>query len=1513
MSSIRDILSEAKNFDGYIKKHFETIRRFFFDYNGENPDIVYELLDVVFRVTFLKYVQNIEDRYLLAEKAFQLIQNSNYSLLDMFKQRLDRNKESVLFRDMGVSPSQKFTYQRVNEITKSYAASFISSKKTPRVAILTDNAPYSAMADLSCLFYGIFVTPLNINFSKTELISIFKQLDINIVVTDKLERLKLIDDIKKELKQDIDIFTTKVFHNIELYSCRNLNISASEQTSDEVENIIQSYKPFAINEVSTIMFTSGSTGVPKGISFSNYSLVSKRFARGAAVPFVGDNEVMLSYLPLFHTFGRYLELLGTIYWNGTYVFTGSPSSSTLFKLFPIINPSIFISIPLRWQQAYDKIMQVMDKNRIDSQTAIETVVGKKLKWGLSAAGYLDPKVFKFFNQNNIKLSSGFGMTEATGGITMTPPGEYVLNSTGVALPGIYPKLKDNGEMLISGHYVAEYLQDAPIGSEIEYPKQDDSDYYVATGDIFNQDKLGHYQIIDRVKDIYKNNKGQTIAPRNVESKFEGVPGIKRVFLVGDGRPYNILFIVTDKEDELIENLSQTDLYDYLHKLIMAANKSLARYERVVNFKILETDFNAKNGELTAKQSFNRKLILKNYSNIIESCYERNYVDLKMQGFFVRIPRWFYRDLGILESDILIRQNSIYDKVRQKELTCRKIDDSSIQIGNLIYDLDGNIIDFEILAKQPLLWAGNYALTQFAPVKEIWEMDFKNIGQRVKLPLISANETIKKENFKTQGLSDLVYNYAMILANRSLDNQDALTNIQLLANNTDSNLLELIRLRLESLAYHPVENIRCRAYMILLTTDAFSSRELGYFTFLESGFSFLNEEYIAKITSHKFEKRRLETLRQRLFIYRTQLDWPVNRLMIKQFENIFKLLVKYVKKHEQYYEPVRSELVNWMMHDEDEKITEIAHRYFIEVSEYYEKKIQNSFKPEDKSEWKKKIIFDDGVPEKAKAQLFSILTSTTFLKQSIMLAYDQKGFCLDDLTDYGIWLSNITHTHENNLYRMCINTKEGQRYDFQIVINENLKSRRNLETVFWLMIISAYPYGTKVLPKLGCARPELNARSVIYNDELTAWGHIRILSNEILSSGSSSDISKLQKIFVYSMKSILIGWRNSGKRIIPGFISLSNIILPNKDYMHAGRLLSLNGWVYYSTPISIILPIYRNFFKKAVSHYSWISGHLDLNWIFDAIIEVLGEKEGKELLEELYSDLQKYDFLEGRNKLLNNLKAYLREFPKCFTPIIVLNAIENYITWNKLNPSATVDAITDSIFTIYDKYELNDISDFFRFYYYRHTYFRNHNSEVKHLFDRLLRIIESKEYSYITELNELSDLQFLLQGKNDRLIFSKMVYPHQLVPKQLSFDTTDNIFGNMIKTKITDTSGNGYYLSETFKPSEIGILYRLFHKENYTMKYGESYRYFILNDKFDRIVGGLSFREIDDKSVFLDGTVLVQELKGVGLGTAMLEVFFDRMLVQNIEIVKTHFEIQAFLEKIGFKLDKNYGAMVKFLK
>ena len=121
------------------------------------------------------------------------------------------------------------------------------------------------------------------------------------------------------------------------------------------------------------------------------------------------------------------------------------------KDFSTFKPSIFISIPKRWVQLYNLIQEKVDIDLANSEfleKEILSITGGKLKWGLSAAGYLDPDVFKFFENYKINMLSGYGMTEATGGITMTPVNQYVKNSVGKALPGIQLKIEKDGELCV---------------------------------------------------------------------------------------------------------------------------------------------------------------------------------------------------------------------------------------------------------------------------------------------------------------------------------------------------------------------------------------------------------------------------------------------------------------------------------------------------------------------------------------------------------------------------------------------------------------------------------------------------------------------------------------------------------------------------------------------------------------------------------------------------------------------------------------------------------------------------------------------------------------------------------------------------------------------------------------------------------------------------------------------------------------------------------------------------------
>ena len=237
------------------------------------------------------------------------------------------------------------------------------------------------------------------------------------------------------------------------------------------------------------------------------------------------------------------------------------------------------------------------------------------------------------------------MTEATGGITMTPPSDYVNNSVGKALPGIKLKLEKDGELCLKGPYVTK-----------SYYKEDNTgvfkDGWFYTEDIF-QERNGHYFIIDRKKDIYKNSRGQTIAPQKIENLFQDFDAIKSIFLVGDGKEFNTVLIYPDHKNSPLDLKFESDktIRDFFSSIILSVNSFLAPFERIVNYVLIHRDFSKERGELTHKGTFIRTQVLKNFKKIIDPLYEKNYVSLYNNSKEVRIPNWLTREIGTVKNNI----------------------------------------------------------------------------------------------------------------------------------------------------------------------------------------------------------------------------------------------------------------------------------------------------------------------------------------------------------------------------------------------------------------------------------------------------------------------------------------------------------------------------------------------------------------------------------------------------------------------------------------------------------------------------------------------------------------------------------------------------------------------------------------------------------------------------------------------------------------------------------------------
>ena len=1437
-----------------------------------------------------------------------------HDLHALLASRAQEQPDHPLFEELDAVGGQVWTYRAVWRRVRQIAAVLweCAGGARPRVALWTQNCVEGACADLACLTHDALVTPLSVHLAPDEVEWVLRRLQVNIAIADTEERVRRLLQLRDSHFPELVVLALTPGRSVDEGEARLLAELAAGSTSQKVEAILAARPRLDLDAPLTVMFTSGSTGRPKGLVFSGHHLIAKRYCRAAALPAVGRDERLLCYLPLFHTFGRYLEMLGTIFWRGTYVFAGNPSLETLLAGIEKVRPTGLISIPLRWQQLRDEVLRRSDAGG-DEAEVFATSTGGRLRWGLSAAGYLDPRVFRFFHRHGVQLGSGFGMTEATGGITMSPPGDYLDDTVGVPLPGIDIRLDESGEMLISGAYVAHYLREDGEGLELEPGEELEGRTWLRTGDVFRRLERGHLQIVDRVKDIYKNSRGQTVAPRRVEDQFQQVPGIRRVFLVGDHRPWNALLIVPDLDDPVLRDApDEHSRHEYLGHVVAAANRYLAPYERVVNYTLLERDFTEQRGELTPKGSYRRKAIEESFGDVIERMYRHPYLSLRVGDLEVRLPHWLVRDMGALEDDLVASEASLVDRRRGVEL--RVSPDGAtgrVAVGDLAYEIKGNSLDLGRLTRQPDLWLGNPQLTRFCPCKDGWDVSFGEFGEQVWLrrgiPPGAQCGSFVADSQLDPLLEEADRLVQLVLHAESTDALAALSELTELLGRCDEQLDHTVRRRLTALAEHPDENLRCEAYRVLLLDELSPRYNEAFGPFVDSGLSFLNHASIRSIASMRFGSRRIEALRQRLAHYRAERRWPSSAVARRQFLDVLRLLVDFAREQPDHYHPVRCELASWALLDQDPELAHRASELLDHLVAEHEDALERAVRERPPLR-REQVVFDDDVSEDARLHQWELLTKTAFLDQSIQLAFNEPDFDPATIPDGGLWISAASSNAAGGYYRWSIRAGEGRLYQLFVVVRRDLSVSHVLETNYWMLAIGGHPFGERVLPRFGCARPSLGAMSLAYVDDLSVDERIRRTVGALRSGGERQTSLDWRDLYVRGIGAVIRTWNNSTRRLAPRVLRTDNVVVPEIDIREGARVLSLARWGEYRRPSDLLVPVWRGFYARVLAQTPECAEWIDPAWLVDALIEVLGKEEGAAFVAEAIED----------STLPSDLRTLLQEAQTNavfdhHVPQSARNARLRFERWVAINPAATLEAQADQVDSLLSLYRLARYGEVVRSYLYRHTVFAHAPAQAREIFDRLLDVLMRDPTTSATRRVELSELQAVLDEPL-RAALARMVFPHARRLEEVDVLT----FGEpghqhvTVRTHIEDRLGIRYDVREPMGADEVGQVYRIFYREQFARAASESDRFLVVLDADQRVVAGLIYRDERRELVHLEGCAVTSSLWGRGIATALLEDFGARSEGRGVRVVRTNFVMRAFLERRGYRVDRRWGGLVRFL-
>jgi long-subunit acyl-CoA synthetase (AMP-forming)/L-amino acid N-acyltransferase YncA len=1476
---------------------------------GAAPALWHRWLDVTRRREHLLALPDRVARTRWADAAVAAVAASGYGLAEMLAQRVASHPGRTLFAAGPAPGAPRWSYAQVARRADAIAASLLALEEEPRLAIVSENGVDSACVDLACLLHGLLVSPLSPHLSPGELAAAFDVLGVNLVVVSSEETLRRLRETARRSARPFRVVLLDEAAELAAPSDIVLGEALAPQGDAPVSAALARAPRRALRETCTALFTSGSTGGQKGVAFTMENLVTKRFARAAALPFVGEEEVLLCFLPLYHTFGRYLEMLGMLFWGGTYVFAGNPSLDGLAAGLKEIEPTGLVSIPIRWAQLGTRAREAAGTapSAEASRAALRKVVGGRLRWGLSAAGYLAPQTFRFFQTQGVELCSGFGMTEATGGITMTPPGEYEEGSVGLPLPGIRVRLGDDDELEIAGPYVARYLDEPEI--------PDGEERWLKTGDVFRERPGGHLEIIDRVKDIYKTSRGRTIAPRHVEQRFERVPGIRRVFLAGDGRDDNVLLVVPDPDDPVLGGDAQGEAArDYLRRIVAAANSDLATYERVVDFAVLPRDFSLEDGELTPKGSYRRKAIERSFAGVIDGLYRNRVVTIAGDGVTVEVPRWLLRDLSLLEGDLAFQGGRLVDRRRGRSASLvARPGGEEVRVGSLTYRCTGRKVDLGLLARQPLLWLGNAELVALLPVKDGWETPLTGSCAEVLLPprdeVPEGDPGPPPDPLPSQQLASLHRLAVMALFAPPEEALEAVSRAEALLRQGDRRTAELLRRRLQALARHPDERVRCEAYRVLLLDDPLVDTGQILPSFLHSGLTFLSEESVAAIARADLGEERLTALRRRLHSYRTARTGPLPGIVRQTLGDILELLGSFARHHPEDHAAVRAELASWAIQTDDPALARRAGSLFDALGVWHEETAAAAALLPPVSEGRRKLCYRDGLPEEEIRAIEGLLLGTSFLRESVELAFETDPLDLADIPDGGIWVTPVLALHRHRLYRLSVRTAAGAHHDLLLTVRGDLDSEAVRSTTLQLIALAGHPWGPPVVPRVGSWRPDLGALSIAWVDELTLAERLRDAA--VPGRARAGEGHSVKSLVVRALAAFFTAWERSGRLLVPGAVAPSNVAVPSEDFRDGACLLSISGSKPYAGPLDLVEPMLRNVFRETAALSPRLDQVLRPAWIVDAAFEALGEEKARAFLREL-REAAAAPVTPTFGTLLTAVDAALATAPGDRIPLALETAVARFEAWDEERPGAPLAERERMAETLLRLYRVDALGEEARYRLFRRTVFARSSPEVLQAFDDLLAALRARPDARPSRLVELEALHSALRSDEERHAFTRLVFPAARTSRPVEVTVVgDAVKHVVVATELVDQMDAAWVVRDPVDAAEVGRLYRLFVRAGLPRAYSPERRYLVVLDSGERIVGGVSYSLLGADTAQLDGIVVAPSLRGRGLSTALLDDLCTRLSALGVKSLLAHFAFRN-LPLSGFRLDRRHGGLVRDL-
>jgi long-subunit acyl-CoA synthetase (AMP-forming) len=1471
---------------------------------------LFALLDGVRRRRFTAVLEPEEvDSW--AKLVLRVVREADYTFGDLLRSREETDPKTVALRVLGPDACE-LTVADLSRRTRAIARALLAlveGDPHAKVAILSESCLEAALCDVACLSNGIVDFPLPANATAEQIVYMLRHSGARVLLASDDEQVAKVLPSLAALPAlgDVVVFSKATAE-------RNGLLSLEQMVSqgagfDDAALAARAAKARAA-DVATVMYTSGTTGKPKGIVFTHENVVSKRFCRAFALPNVNEGDVFLCYLPPYHTFGRYLDLCGTLFWGATFVFARSTAQATLLEDFRSVRPTVFISVPKKWMELHEAaVWEAGSDDPEELAPHLRAITGGRLRYGLSAAGYLDPAVFRAFHAAGMALCSGYGMTEATGGITMTPPGEYVDDSIGKPLPGIECRLAE-GELFVRGPYVSPGYHGA--GSE---ERSLDAQGWFATGDLVALDPSGHFRIVGRKKEIYKNRQGQTIAPQRVENLYRDFEAVSQAFLVGDHREYNTLLIWPNPASPAIAGKGPGEVQELLSSLVASANRFLAPYERVVAFQVLPRALDEEHGELTHKQTFKREVVERAWKPLVEKMYEQKHLALSVDGAFLRIPNWVLREIGVLQHEVSLDGNVL--RTRGRSLVVGSVPEArgSIRVGDLAYATEGAVADLGALLSRPALWLGNEALREF-----LGDEAFASLASRRRKgkgdlrldprwwppPRPERLERLLAAVDEGEPSLHSIHAAAELLRAERPEARRAIAHLRAGLAAERAEHAALCRALLRRAADAPDEDVRRRAFRALLPNEEVADTVETLRLFLDRmGPLALRDEDLPDLGERGLGDAQVEVLLDHLASDRAigaPRDPSDRRLVV----GAMRLLVATAIAHPGHFARVRVPLARLALHDD----SEIAARAREELDRlrrgfwnWVGPNLRRAIDPTtgEAYGWKEVLVFDRGSVSASEAQhLLQAIEDSTLVRGSVFLLGRGALLSLADIPPGGATVSLLGRQHGKNVFRLSLHTRARETFDVAINVAEDMNFAEFKQEVAWLLAAGAAP---PLVEQFGGCVAEWG----IFTEEFIPGDTVERQVARLVRQGETRRLKSLWPFLVWTALDAHVRfWDRTGGRLALREPSPAAFIVPSHDYQTGARLVSISDRTACATMDELLDRFQTAFVSRIEASRPDLRGEVDDGIIFSAVVEALGHERGLQLLSRAAQDSK-------RAVVIETFLERVRE--EGFTPQRVWFAVRRYRRWLEVNPAATVEARGAMLVELWGTYRLAEVERALpdtRLRFFRRTVFASARPELGAVLDRLIARARALPAGGLDLEEQVAGLRGAIPPTAEEDYFlARMTYRH-LAPTDEAALISMPWGGHYVAEVVVahaDAEGNRFTVRGPVSPREVARLLHMFHDANLQVTFTGEHEFLICLDAKETPIGGLFYRQVSPDRTHLEKLVVARRHRGGGVADGLMHEFFRRLRARGVRSLETGYFQPEYLSRYGFRTDPTSGGLV----